>query len=278
MNKKLVVIILLFLPLTTQANNISNDSNNITKPLNKITESNVSSEIKKIFQQQHIRGVLTIYDGKSINNYGDQIKRAATQYVPASTFKIVNALIALKNQKVTVNEIFKWDGQPRYLSSWNKDMNMQEAMKLSAVPVYQEIAKRTGLAIMKKELYRLHYGNRKIGNDVTKFWLDGPLKISPQEQAQFIYKLATKQLPIDKTIQSEVANMLLIKQTANIKIYAKSGLANINGERTGWYVGWVENADGKIKTFALNVAISDDKAVSKRESLTLQCLAKLKII
>ncbi|MFS1563306.1 MAG: penicillin-binding transpeptidase domain-containing protein [Candidatus Arsenophonus phytopathogenicus] len=65
-----------------------------------------------------------------MNNYGDQIKRAATQYVPASTFKIVNALIALKNQKVTVNEIFKWDGQPRYLSSWNKDMNMQEAMKL----------------------------------------------------------------------------------------------------------------------------------------------------
>nr|WP_255420681.1 penicillin-binding transpeptidase domain-containing protein [Arsenophonus endosymbiont of Aleurodicus floccissimus] len=91
-----------------------------------------------------------------MNNYGDQIKRAATQYVPASTFKIVNALIALKNQKVTVNEIFKWDGQPRYLSSWNKDMNMQEVMKLSAIPVYQEIAKYTGLAIMKKELYRLH--------------------------------------------------------------------------------------------------------------------------
>ncbi|HGJ5865710.1 class D beta-lactamase [Arsenophonus nasoniae] len=278
MNKKLIVIILLFLPITTPANIISNDDKNITKPLKKTAENHVVSEIKKIFQQQHIHGVLTIYDGKSINNYGNDTKRATIQYVPASTFKIVNALIALKNQKVTVKEIFKWDGQPRYLSSWNKDMNLQEAMKLSAVPIYQEIARRTGLAIMKKELYRLHYGNSKIGNDVTKFWLDGPLKISPAEQAQFIYKLATKQLPIDKTIQNEVAAMLLIKQTANIKIYAKSGLANINGERIGWYVGWVENANGKIKTFALNIAISDDKTMSKRESLTLQCLAKLKII
>ncbi|WGO83531.1 class D beta-lactamase [Arsenophonus apicola] len=278
MNKKLIVIFLLFLPITTQANIISNDDKNIIQPLEKAAESQVVSEIKKIFQQQQIHGVLTIYDGNSITNYGNDTKRATTEYVPASTFKIVNALIALKNQKVTVNEIFKWDGQPRYLSSWNKDMNMQEAMQLSAVPIYQEIAKRTGLAIMKKELHRLHYGNSKIGNDVTKFWLDGPLKISPAEQAQFIYKLATKQLPIDKTIQNEVATMLLIKQTANIKIYAKSGLANINGKRTGWYVGWVENADGKIKTFALNIAISDDKTVSKRESLTLQCLAKLKII
>lgn len=278
MNKKLIVIFLLFLPIATQANIISNDDKNITQPLEKTAESQVVSEIKKIFQQQQIRGVLTIYDGNSITNYGNDTKRATTEYVPASTFKIVNALIALKNQKVTVNEIFKWDGQPRYLSSWNKDMNMQEAMKLSAVPIYQEIAKRTGLAIMKKELYRLHYGNSKIGNDVTKFWLDGPLKISPAEQAKFIYKLATKQLPIDKTIQNEVASMLLIKQTANIKIYAKSGLANINGKRTCWYVGWVENADGKIKTFALNIAISDDKTVSKRELLTLQCLAKLKII
>nr|WP_255420682.1 penicillin-binding transpeptidase domain-containing protein [Arsenophonus endosymbiont of Aleurodicus floccissimus] len=93
-----------------------------------------------------------------------------------------------------------------------------------------------------------------------------------------MYKLATKQLPIDKSIQSEVANMLLSKQTTNIKIYTKSGLANINGERTGWYVGWVENSDCKIKTFALNIAISDDKAVSKRESLTLKRLEKLKII
>ncbi|MFS1538761.1 MAG: hypothetical protein ACL7BU_08805 [Candidatus Phlomobacter fragariae] len=83
----------------------------------------------------------------------------------------------------------------------------------------------------------MHYVNSKIGNDVTKFWLDDPLKISSAEQTQFIYKLATKQLPIDKTIQNEVANMLLIKQTANIKIYAKIDLANINGERIGWYVG-----------------------------------------
>lgn len=125
MNKKLIVIFLLFLPIATQANIISNDDKNITQPLEKTAESQVVSEIKKIFQQQQIRGVLTIYDGNSITNYGNDTKRATTEYVPASTFKIVNALIALKNQKVTVNEIFKWDGQPRYLSSWNKDMNMQ---------------------------------------------------------------------------------------------------------------------------------------------------------
>ncbi|HGJ5875499.1 MAG TPA: penicillin-binding transpeptidase domain-containing protein [Arsenophonus sp.] len=160
---------MLFLPFTTHSNIIVNDDKNITKSVKKTAESNISVKIKKIFYPQHLRGVLTIYDGKSINNYGNDIQRGTIQYVPTATFKIVNALIVLNNQKVTANEIFKWDDQSRYLSSWNKNMNMQQAMQLSAVPVYQEIAKRTGLAIMRKELYRLQYGNSKIGNNVTNF-------------------------------------------------------------------------------------------------------------
>lgn len=42
------------------------------------------------------------------------LKRASTEYVPASTFKMLNALIGLEHHKATPTEVFKWDGQSVY--------------------------------------------------------------------------------------------------------------------------------------------------------------------
>ena len=86
-----------------------------------------------------------------INLYGNALSRANTEYVPASTFKMLNALIGLENQKTDINEIFKWKGEKRSFTAWEKDMTLGEAMKLSAVPVYQELARRIGLDLMQKK-------------------------------------------------------------------------------------------------------------------------------
>ncbi len=60
---------------------------------------------------------------------------------------------------------------------WEKDMTLGEAMALSAVPVYQELARRTGLELMQKEVKRVNFGNTNIGTQVDNFWLVGPLKL-----------------------------------------------------------------------------------------------------
>ncbi len=65
-------------------------------------------------------------------------RRASTRFVPASTFKITNSLIALETGVVKdENEIIPFGGQPQQVTQWARDMSMREAISLSNVPVYQ---------------------------------------------------------------------------------------------------------------------------------------------
>ena len=72
--------------------------------------------------------------------------RSGEARLPASTFKIPNSLIALETGVVEDpdKDVFKWDGVKRSIEAWNMDHTMRTAIAVSAVPVYQEIARRIG--------------------------------------------------------------------------------------------------------------------------------------
>ncbi len=74
---------------------------------------------------------------------------------------------------------------------------MREAIKLSAYWFYQVLARRVGHDRMQKWVTQVGYGNRNIGSkeDVDKFWLRGELRITPQEQIQFLQRLYKNDLP-----------------------------------------------------------------------------------
>ena len=109
------------------------------------------------------------------------------------------------------------------LSSLAKNMTMVEAMQLSTVPIYQEIAKRIGLPLMQSELSRVGYGNKNIGNIIDRFWLDGPLEITPTQSLDFVTKLSNKALPFKPEVQQAVQDMLLIETHPTFKLYGKTG-------------------------------------------------------
>ncbi|MBR7539780.1 hypothetical protein KC221_26720, partial [Mycobacterium tuberculosis] len=56
-----------------------------------------NATISSLFKQPKSNGVITIYDGNSYASYGNNVSRANTYYVPASTFKMLNALIGIEN-------------------------------------------------------------------------------------------------------------------------------------------------------------------------------------
>jgi beta-lactamase class D len=74
--------------------------------------------------------------------------------VPASTFKIPNSIIALETG-VVKDAIILHGGKPQPFREWKKDMSMREAIALSAVPIYQELARRIGLDRYHEWLLRL---------------------------------------------------------------------------------------------------------------------------
>ena len=135
-----------------------------------------------------------------LHSYGNDLSRAQTPYVPASTFKMLNALIGLEHGKTTSTEVFKWDGQS-VVSLQGKDMTLGQAMQASAVPVYQE-----GTAHWSrpnaKEVQRIGYGNQQIGTVVDNFWLVGPLQITPVPEVLFV-----ESWPIHNSLLSQMCNI-----------------------------------------------------------------------
>ena len=235
-----------------------------------------NATISSLFEQAKTNGVITIYDGNSYASYGNNVSRANTYYVPASTFKMLNALIGIENGLTTPDEVYKWRGEKRLFPAWEKDMTLTQAMTASAIPVYQELARRIGLNRMQNEVKRIGFGNSNIGNKVDDFWLVGPLKITPQQEAEFAYELANNRLPVSSASQEKVQTMMFNEEVNGNKVYAKSGWGDVEPQ-VGWLTGWIVKPNGKIVAFSLNMEMRKEIA-AKRKEIAYQSLKQLGIL
>jgi beta-lactamase class D len=137
--------------------------------------------------------------------------------------------------------VIKWDGVHRTPETWNKDMGMAEAFKVSCVPYYQEVARRIGKDTMKHWIDSLGYGNKNISGPIDSFWLNNNLKISPDEQLGLVKRLYFDQLPFRKSVQQMVRNVMLQEDNTAYKLSYKTGW-NFDEKKNaqGWVVGWIE--------------------------------------
>jgi beta-lactamase class D len=188
--------------------------------------------------------------------------RAATPFLPASTFKILNSLIALETGVVSgPDEIFPYDGQPRFLPAWNADLTLRQAFALSCVPVYQDIARRIGPERMAWYVAACNYGNADIAGGIDQFWLSGALRISALEQIEFLKRLHRRQLPFANATIDAVLDLMIVGQTDQTTLRAKTGLTARVLPGTAWYVGLVTRGPN-IWYFALNLAIPQPDAAA----------------
>ena len=163
------------------------------------------AKIAEMFDQAGVTGTFVVHDVATGEYVGHDRQRAAIRYVPASTYKIPNSLIGLATGAVSsVDEVLPYGGGPTYLPQWARDMPLREAIRISNVPVYKELARRIGMPCMREGLRRLDYGNMDAGSVIDAFWLDGPLKISALEQTRFLGRLAQGKLPFPTAAMAAV--------------------------------------------------------------------------
>lgn len=176
--------------------------------------------------------------------------RANERLSPCSTFKILNSMIALESKVIKdENEIIKWDGVVREYLQWNQDHSMRSAISVSAVWFYQELARRIGKEEMQKKLLELNFGNRDISQGLTTFWLGGgSLKISLNEQADFLSRLLRNELPFSKETQERVKDIITLQKNDNFSIAGKTGSC----DGIGWFVGFTKDGK-KTEVFAFNI-------------------------
>lgn len=223
------------------------------------------NSLKKYFTQNNVVGCFALMDngtGKftvyNLDRYRD------SSYLPASTFKIVNSLIGLQTGKI-VNDsmIIKWDGVKRWVDDWNKDLTMYEAFRISAVPYYQEVARRIGKETMEMWLDSLRYGARtdtdkvKITTAVDSFWLDNSIKLTPDQELGLVKQLYFDQLPFFKSYQEVVKRAMLFENNANYRLGYKTGWGFTEQDHAlGWVVGWIEENNHPY-FFVLNIESPD---------------------
>ena len=213
-----------------------------------------AAEVKPEWQAyfQGNTGAFVLYD-LNRNRYARyDPARCATRFLPASTFKILNSLIGLETGVIPdENYVIKWDGTHYDIAAWNQDHTLKTAIRDSAVWYYQELARRVGSEKMQHYVDAAGYGNRDISGPLDAFWLEGGLRISADEQVEFLKRLYRGELPFSQRSMDIVKEILVLEQSGDYRFSGKTGSVQRVTPHVGWFVGYLE-AKGDVYIFALN--------------------------
>ncbi|MBF0153285.1 MAG: class D beta-lactamase [Magnetococcales bacterium] len=247
-------------------------------------ETRLDPELATLFHNAHVEGSFVLIDGDRGETILSDAAKSRQRFVPASTFKVLNALIASETGVVEEEkEIFPWNGSPLPYKPWEHDMTLKEAMRVSHVPIFQIVARRIGLDRMREHVGKAGYGNGDIGQVVDRFWLDGPLVISALEKAEFMARLAHRTLPFSQQTQERVRRIMPTEEIGTARLYGKTGWMDLqpaDGQYVGWvgwYVGWIEDRN-KMAAFALNIQTRNPEDVNIRKPLALEALRHLGVV
>lgn len=232
---------------------------------------------QRIIDSANLKGAILLYNAKKDIYYSNDFEWAKKGQLPASTYKIPNSIIGLETKVVDLTTIFKWNGEKRFLKSWEADLNLQQAFQRSCVPCYQEVARKVGVERMNIYIEKLNYGKIVVDStNLENFWLQGNARITPFEQIDFLKRLQQETLPISKQTSAMVKEIMILKNVESHVLRGKTGWSINDDHHNGWFVGYVESADQLI-FFATNVEPKnknfDRKAFQKnRKAITFSAL------
>jgi len=184
----------------------------------------------------------------------------STRFAPFSTFEIPASLIGLETGVVKdPDEKWSWDAAKYpppspaqggdHVLAWQQDQTLRTALSRSIVWYFRELATRVGEPRMKQWLATFEYGNQDVSGGLDRFWLGRSLRISPDEQVEFLARLQRGEFPVARLHLDLVKEVLTQEASAGHRMVAKTGSSS-DGE--GWLVGWVEST-GRGCAFALHL-------------------------
>jgi beta-lactamase class D len=225
---------------------------------------------------QGIEGTFVCLDPQTGRTVRYNPERPRTRFLPASTFKIPNTLIALETGVASGPDFpLAWDRtvappQSWWPAAWTRDHTLRTALPNSVVWYYQELARRIGSARMQMYVDQFEYGNRDISGGIDQFWFTGGLRISPEEQVAFLRRFYFGELGVSERTTRLAKDLLVLEETPTYRLSGKTGWAGLgdaSAPQIGWLVGYVERA-GRVHFFATNLHINTREDASARLSIT----------
>ncbi|MGE5449098.1 MAG: class D beta-lactamase [Bacteroidales bacterium] len=196
------------------------------------------------FEEYGVKGCFLVYDMRNDHYQIYNSRRCEEEFLPASTFKILNALIGLETGVITDDKmVIPWDGVVRSEEIWNKDHTLASAMQYSVVPYFQKVARRIGPERMKKYVEDCDYGRMDVtAETIDHFWLSGKSRITPWEQMNFLINFYDNKLPFSAEHLNDVKQLIILEENPKWIFRGKTGMANQDGRLIGWLIGYVEDS------------------------------------
>jgi beta-lactamase class D len=233
-------------------------------------------------QFKDFQGAFVLFDQQKQLYSRHNPAQCAERFSPASTFKIPNSLIGLETGVIRDQHFsIPWDSVRRSVPDWNRDHDLESAIRVSAVWYFQELARRVGYGRMRRWIDTLGYGNCDISGGIDRFWLGSSLLISANEQVEFLRRLQGDDLPFSRRSIQIVKEILVLEKTKSTVLRGKTGFsANNKGLVAGWFVGTIERS-GNIYIFASNIIGREgdaDRVFQSRKEIAVSILRDLHLL
>ena len=210
----------------------------------------VKDDFMRYFESCGAEGSIVIFDNNKKKWIVSDTTTIYSETLPASTFKIINLLIALETGVIaSEKDTIKWPGKTDTIKYGYRpeiyfDMTIKEAFEVSAGWVFNELSQKIGKENYNHYLKICNYGNQNITEPGDDFWNFGAFGISPVNQVRFLRNFYEGKIPFSAKNMEIVKQVMITEQTKDYTIRAKTGWTREGGINTGWWVGYVETKHG----------------------------------
>lgn len=254
------------------SNNMTGNYNQRNTPL----ENALSFDYADLFEGYE--GCFVLYDLNHDQWSYYNKDMAVTRRSPDSTYKIYDALFALEENVITPeSSVIAWDQTAYPFESWNRDQTLQTAMTDSVNWYFQSLDARIGINIIQKYISHIGYGNENIGNDLSSYWMESNLKISPVEQVELLKNFYMNDFEFSAENIQTVKNSIYLASSSTGSLYGKTGTGRVDGKDiNGWFIGFVESSTNTY-FFAVNIRSESNATGSAAAEITLSILSSMNI-
>lgn len=215
----------------------------------------------------HCTVVLDAESGAVLHRNGECEKA----FAPQSTFKFPLAIMGYDAGILKDATTPRWN----YKSTWNRPKREQKSVdptiweKDSIVWYSQEITRKLGQKKFADYVRDFGYGNADVKgipgqtDGLTESWLMSSLKISGDQQADFVRRFINGKLPVSKAAFDNTR--AVIPQFAaddGWQVHGKTGSGRMRNKAgkpdgdawLGWFVGWADKGERRVVFARLNIA------------------------
>jgi beta-lactamase class D len=233
---------------------------------------------------EELKGAFVLLNGATGEYIRHNATRAAERFAPCSTFKIPHTAILLESGAAPDPTFtLKYDPALKQPNNWARDFDLSGAFKASAVWYHHAMARRVGMPAERRFVERFQYGNADTSGGLDAsggpFWLSGSLRISADEQVEFLRRFYEGKLGLSERTTKLTKEIMVVQEIPSWRLSAKTGACQPSGEETSnWYVGYVERS-GAVYYFALQMGAKDyGRAYSERIPISRAILTELGIL